>query len=1027
LVAFLAILLFDSNRIWAQTPVFINEIHYDNTGTDTGEAIEIAGPAGTDLSGWSIVRYNGATGAAYTLPAADPLGSDILIGTIPDLGDGFGMVVVNYVTNGIQNGSPDGIALVDDTNSVVQFLSYEGSFTAVDGPATGMMSTDIGVSEPSDTPVGDSLQLTGTGTYFEDFTWISTAPNTFGDYNTGQVFTTNGGEPPSLVISEIMYNPASIPDNPWEWVELVNAGTTVVDLAGFVLDDDDLEVLSAPNISAGSIAPGETAILFDTENNDAPAFTAAWGAGMNLVPVTDWPELSNQSDRVALWDNLDNYNNRNFANAVDDVAYNDISPWPLDDGISSIYLTDLNSDNSLGANWALSVVSVNTPAGIVYESNPAGDNNATNIGSPGGELVTYEFRKIHEVQGSGLVSPFKNLTVTIEGVVVGDFQSGLNGFYVQEEDADADLDSATSEGIFVYAPRSIDVNEGDIVQVAGTVSEAFEETQISDLISLNVLDTNQSRLVSSTEVMLPFPSVDFPERYEGMAVTLPQTLTVTDQFNLARFGQVTMCSGGLLFNPTSVTSPGSSAIALQQANDLNRLIVDDDNNGQNPADILLVDPEINATAGITLRGGDTAKGISGILGFAFSEYRVRVNGPVNFVAANPRPQTPENVGAILKVASFNVLNYFNGDGLGGGFPTSRGADTPSEFQRQRDKIIDAILDIDADILGLVDLENDGYGATSAIQDLVNGLNAVAGAGTYAPVDPGVPQIGTDEIAVGLIYKRASFTPVGRTAILDSSVDPRFIDTKNRPSLAQSFRENVTGEKLTIAVNHFKSKGSSCDDVGDPDLGDGQGNCPITRTKAALALVDWLSTDPTGSGDPDFLIIGDLNAYAMEDPITEIKKAGYTNLIEQLVGLNAYSYVFDGQWGYLDHALSSASLTPQVTGATTWHVNADEPRFLDYNEEFQTPGQVINWYNPDQFRSSDHDPVLIGFSLKPDCPGDFDNDRDVDGSDLAVFATDFGRTDCVNLPPCEGDFDNDGDVDGSDLAEFAKDFGRTDCP
>lgn len=255
-VAFSAMSLFGSFGSWAQTPVFINEIHYDNTGTDTGEAIEIAGPAGMDLSGWSIVRYNGSTGAVYTSPGADPLGSDILTGTIPDLGDGFGTMVVNYVTNGIQNGSPDGIALVDDTNSVVQFLSYEGGFMAADGPATRMMSTDIGVSEPSDTPVGDSLQLTGTGSDFEDFAWVSAAPNTFGDFNPGQLLTTHSGETPSLVISEIMYNPASIPDKPWEWIELVNTGTTVVDLAGFVLDDDDLAVLSAPNISAGSVAPG---------------------------------------------------------------------------------------------------------------------------------------------------------------------------------------------------------------------------------------------------------------------------------------------------------------------------------------------------------------------------------------------------------------------------------------------------------------------------------------------------------------------------------------------------------------------------------------------------------------------------------------------------------------------------------------------------------------------------------------------------------------------------------------------------
>jgi hypothetical protein len=166
----------------AATAVFFNEIHYDNSGTDSGEGIEIAGPAGTDLTGWSIVLYNGSGGAPYnTTP---------LIGTIPDLGgSGYGVVSVSYPTNGIQNGSPDGMALVDGSSNVIQFLSYEGTFSAVGGPANGLLSTDIGVSENGTGPVGDSLQLTGTGTTYEDFTWAAEGPNTFGAFNTGQSFS----------------------------------------------------------------------------------------------------------------------------------------------------------------------------------------------------------------------------------------------------------------------------------------------------------------------------------------------------------------------------------------------------------------------------------------------------------------------------------------------------------------------------------------------------------------------------------------------------------------------------------------------------------------------------------------------------------------------------------------------------------------------------------------------------------------------------------------------------------------------
>src|SRR4029450_6420347 len=124
--------------------------------------------------------------------------------------------------------------------------------------------------------------------------------------------------------------------------------------------------------------------------------------------------------------------------------------------------------------------------------------------------------------------------------------------------------------------------------------------------------------------------------------------------------------------------------------------------------------------------------------------------------------------------------------------------------------------------------------------------------------------------VGVIYKPSKVTPVGRFAVLDSSDDPRFLDTKNRPALAHTFDDLSNGARFTVVVNHLKSKGSDCLDVDDPDTGDGQGNCNLTRAAAAQAVADWLATDPTGSGDADVLIIGDLNSYAMEDPVTAIK-------------------------------------------------------------------------------------------------------------------------------------------------------------
>lgn len=176
--------------------IFINELHYDNTGADTGEAIEVAGPAGTNLSGWSLVLYNGANGLSYDIIN--------LTGSIPNLSNAMG--VLSFSTLGLQNGSPDGVALVNGA-TVVQFLSYEGSFIAANGPASGLTSVDIGVSEPDTTPVGRSLQLSGVGREYDQFTWTTTQANSFGAVNTNQTFLAAAAtvpEPATFVLAAMM-------------------------------------------------------------------------------------------------------------------------------------------------------------------------------------------------------------------------------------------------------------------------------------------------------------------------------------------------------------------------------------------------------------------------------------------------------------------------------------------------------------------------------------------------------------------------------------------------------------------------------------------------------------------------------------------------------------------------------------------------------------------------------------------------------------------------------------------------------
>jgi len=571
---------------------------------------------------------------------------------------------------------------------------------------------------------------------------------------------------------------------------------------------------------------------------------------------------------------------------------------------------------------------------------------------------------IHEIQGSGPVSLLNGSARTIEGIVTGAYQGAgqFSGYFVQEEDADGDNDPATSEGIFVFS--STPVSAGDKVRLRGTVTEFVNSgfppsTTLTELTSvtgvLKCSSGNPSPAVSTIE--LPVASLDTWESVEGMLVSIPETLTVSETFTLGRFGELLLSSGGRLAQPTNVVAPGAAANARQALNDRNQILLDDGNNQQN------IDPTLYPGGGLsaanTLRVGDRLNALTGVLEQRFGVYRVQPVGAIAFEKANPRPMEPAAVGGTIRVASFNVLNYFNGDGAGGGFPTSRGATTAGEFARQRAKTIAAVKAINADIVGLMELENDAP-PNSAIEDLVAGLNAATDPGTYAFIDTGI--VGTDAIRVGLLYKPSSVTPFNSYAILDSSVNPLFVDTLNRPSLAQTFTQNTSGKRLTVVVNHLKSKGSDCNDVSDPDTGDGQGNCNLTRTNAAKALVQWLATDPTGAADPDVLLIGDMNSYAKEDPITQMTGAGFVDMIAEQLGAGAYSYVFDGQSGYLDHGLVSGVLAPRVTGVAEWHINADEPVALDYNVEFKTANQLNTFYAPDAFRSSDHDPVVLGINL-----------------------------------------------------------------
>ncbi len=599
------------------------------------------------------------------------------------------------------------------------------------------------------------------------------------------------------------------------------------------------------------------------------------------------------------------------------------------------------------------------------------------------EVCGDPFTPIYTIQGDGATTPLLGQELATEGIVVGDFQTNAsvdgtkNGFYIQ--DATGDGNTATSDGIFVYSTL-VDVLPGDHVRVRGKAAEyttgTGSLTQVSTVTQIWVCSTGNS--ISPTQLSLPVASDFDYEDFEGMLVTYPQDLVISEYFNFDRYGEIVLTSRRHT-TPTAEFEPGSTEY-LQAVQDylLDKITLDDGRTSQNP------DPAIHPNGEVfnldnLFRGGDLVTNATGILDFYQSLYRVQPIQGADYTPVNIRPVAPTLEGD-LQVASFNVLNYFltidEGPDICGplGNLECRGADTLLELERQRAKILAALSGMNADVYGLMEIQND---QDQSVADLVAGLNDIFGAGAYNYIATGY--IGTDAIKQAIIYKTATVTPAGAFAILDETVDARFLDDYNRPVLAQSFTDNLTGSTFTVAVNHLKSKGSDCLAVSDPDLGDGQGNCNVTRTMAAEALVDWLATDPTASGASESLIIGDLNSYDKEDPIDAVLEGpddilgtadDYTDLVFDYLGEYAYGYVFDGQTGYLDHALANPTLADNVVGATFWHINADEPDLIDYDMTFKLDAQDA-LYAPDAYRSSDHDPVIVSLSL--DQPYEADDD------------------------------------------------------
>lgn len=743
-----------------------------------------------------------------------------------------------------------------------------------------------------------------------------------------------------------------------------------------VLATDDIADLSAYSIGSANNGGGS-----DGPEFTFPAVSADAGTYLYVASETDGfmeffgfaPDYTSSAASINGDDAIELFSGGVVVDIFGDVDVDgNGQAWEYTDGWAKrIDGTGPDGTTFQPDNWtfsgpnALDGASTNDGAATPF---PLGDDDPSSGG--GGEDPVAQAVKIHEIQGSTDTANFEEEPVIIEGVVVADFETfdQLAGFFVQEEDADTDDDPKTSEGIFVFNANADSVQPGQLVQVEGTVEERFGNTQLTDSV-VTVLGDSTAVATPAT-VELPLDARSDLEAVEGMLATFPQTLVISEYFNFDRFGETLLAlpqpGEDRLYQPTAVAEPGSAEAAeIAEYNALSTITVDDGRTSENP------DPAIHPGNGEVFdlenrfRGGDTITGITGAIYFGFDQYRIMPTEYGVYERVNERTDEPEEVGGELTVASLNALNYFltldDGSDAGCGPNLDmecRGADAdqPNELERQRAKLLATLETLDADVIGLNEIENTP--GVEPLADLAAGLNERLGARTYDYIDTGV--VGTDAIRVGILYKPASVTPVAQPAILDS---PEFLDpldtgeNKNRAAVAQSFLEKGTGERFSVVVNHLKSKGSACGEGDDDPIA---GNCDLTRTLAAAELAAWIETDPTNIKDDDWLIIGDLNSYDEEAPIRTLEAAGYTDLLDDADD-DAYSYLFSGQLGYLDYVMVSESALGQVTGATVWHINADEPDILDYDTSFkQDPQDEL--YAPTPYRSSDHDPVLVGLDL-----------------------------------------------------------------
>ena len=776
-----------------------------------------------------------------------------------------------------------------------------------------------------------------------------------------------------------------------DFVELYNPTDADIDVTGWVLDQQSAKGGSGTPTTLSGTVPAKGYFLIKGaagNNTDNPLenadFESTFNFGGKAAIAVLHDASGNQVDLVG-WGGA-----KNFEGAPAKGTSNSTSVQRKEAGV--------DTDN----NAADFEVTAPTPQGSGNAPTEPSEPNDPPAQPPAPGEVT----PIADIQGTGAASPLEGQTVTTEGVVTAVFdEGGKNGFFLQTAgtgSAEKQVGDA-SDAIFIYLGKDPAPSEfpqrGDSLQVTGKVSEYYNQTQIT-VSSKQQLDEALEAPKAIAIDELPAGD-DAREPYEGMLVR-PGTHTVTDNYSLNNTGDLGLVAGDkALYNFTDINTPSKDGFVTYEADAVARAVYLDDGRTRNyfrtdkntPLPYL-----VTSDNGVkSIRTTDQVEFQTDVVvDYSFDKWRYQPLQPITGKnAADELPITwedsraasidvPGQVKGDYSIGFFNVLNYFSSlgedeDGCKAhtdmnNTPVSanrcnvRGAYTEAAFKDQQAKIVTAINTLDVDVLGLSEIENtatvtgDVAKRDETLRNLVDALNKAAGKEQWELV-ASPTQLGTDEdfIRVAFIYKKDKVRPVGESKIFD---DPAFTGTARQP-LAQEF-EPVEGEGNFVAVvNHFKSKGSVA--RGDEDTGDGQGNNATVREAQSQALLDHLSKEDDWADLPTF-ILGDLNSYTREDAITALKQGGFA-LVHTDKDFDQASYQFGGRLGSLDHVLANTAASDLVQDSAVWNINGDESVAFEYSrrmanvQDFFGEGddKLYGYGNP--FRSSDHDPVKVGFNLK----------------------------------------------------------------